>query len=307
MIRAMYFSATGTTERTVKHLCECLAFGAGKAGEKTEEIEYYDFTSPDKRRALEAYFEQVCEKSTEQDVLVVGLPVYAGRLPNLLMKTLNRLPKTEKRVLAVPLVLFGNRNYDAALNELMLLLIEKGCTILSGGAFVGEHSFSKILAKGRPDHTDLEELARWATGINRERVLLMKTPMLDAEQSGMTRACVVQNELLTRAGGAKTRESLPAYFRPRDKEGNFMDFKPIKPMTTNACINCGICVSVCPMGAVSDENYKEVTGTCIKCCACVKKCPVQAKVFTDENFIYHRKDLEQTYVQRAKVQILLYK
>ena len=57
--------------------------------------------------------------------------------------------------LAVPIVLFGNRNYDDALAELQALLGEDGFLPVAAGAFVGEHSFSRILGAGRPDDKDM--------------------------------------------------------------------------------------------------------------------------------------------------------
>ena len=53
--------------------------------------------------------------------------------------------------LAVPVVLYGNRNYDDGLMELRNVLRDNGFCPVSAGAFVGEHSFSRILGAGRPD------------------------------------------------------------------------------------------------------------------------------------------------------------
>lgn len=44
--------------------------------------------------------------------------------------------------LAVPVVLFGNRDYDDALIELRDILENNGLHTIAAGAFVGEHSFS---------------------------------------------------------------------------------------------------------------------------------------------------------------------
>ena len=64
--------------------------------------------------------------------------------------------------LAVPIVLFGNRNFDDALAELRDILAGDGFYPLAAGAFVGEHSFSRVLGAGRPDAADFakaDELA----------------------------------------------------------------------------------------------------------------------------------------------------
>ena len=51
-------------------------------------------------------------------------------------------------LLAVPVVLFGNRNFDDGLIELRNILTEDGFMPVAGGAFVGEHAFSRTLGAG---------------------------------------------------------------------------------------------------------------------------------------------------------------
>lgn len=51
------------------------------------------------------------------------------------------------RWLAVPVVLFGNRNYDDALIELRNILAADGMHPIAAGALLGEHSFSRVLER----------------------------------------------------------------------------------------------------------------------------------------------------------------
>ena len=57
---------------------------------------------------------------------------------------------------AVPIVLYGNRNFDDGLIELRDILEKNGFHTIAGAAFVGEHAFSRTLAAGRPDAQDLD-------------------------------------------------------------------------------------------------------------------------------------------------------
>ena len=125
---AVYFSGTGTTEKTVRRIA------AGMAQALDAELAAYDFTTPAARQR-ELRF-------NAEELAVLGVPVYAGRVPNVL------LPYLTKQLhgggaLAVPVVLFGNRNFDDGLIELRNILTEDGFMPVAGGAFVGEHAFSQ--------------------------------------------------------------------------------------------------------------------------------------------------------------------
>lgn len=68
------------------------------------------------------------------------MPVIAGRVPNVLLKFLDTLQGGG--ALAVPVVLYGNRNFDDALIELRNILQDRGFYAIGAAAFIGEHSFS---------------------------------------------------------------------------------------------------------------------------------------------------------------------
>ena len=139
-IRAVYFSLTGTTRKIVT------ATAKGLSRALKTDLEEYDFTLP-KARTQSLRF-------TDSDLVVLGTPVYAGRVPNVLLPYLNTMQGNG--ALAVPVVLFGNRDYDDALIELRDILENNGLHTIAAGAFVGEHSFSRILAKDRPDMKDMD-------------------------------------------------------------------------------------------------------------------------------------------------------
>ena len=142
---AVYFSGTGTTEKVATTLAKDLAERLG-AGYDT-----YCFNLPQAREKDLSF--------GPEDLVVLGTPVYAGRVPNLLMPYVRDHIKGNG-TLGVPVVLYGNRNYDDGLIELRNLMRDNGFMPVAAGAFVGEHSFSKVLGAGRPDGDDMALVAQ---------------------------------------------------------------------------------------------------------------------------------------------------
>ena len=99
---AAWFSATDTTRAVVNRIAARLARQTGAP------LETYDFTLPQARKAPRTF--------GPGDLVVLGTPVYAGRVPNLLIPFISSLRGSG--ALAVPVVCYGNRAYDDALMEL---------------------------------------------------------------------------------------------------------------------------------------------------------------------------------------------
>ena len=268
-INSVWFSPTGTTQVLVENIGKeiCRNLG-GDAVFKSK-----SFTLPGERAKVLEF--------GKMDIVVLGVPVYAGRVPNILLKYLDKM--NGNGALAVPLVVYGNRNYDDALIELKDIMENRGFTTLAAGAFIGEHSFSKILAEGRPDGKDIEI----------------------AESFGGQIANKVKSGNIEGSFEVKGSEPYRPYYRPKDIEGNFYDFRKIKPKTNDNCTDCKICVDVCPMGSIDSEDVSKFTGICIKCGACVKKCPVEAKYYDDANYLKHQHELEDENKDRKVAEIFL--
>lgn len=235
----------------------------------------YEFTLP-KNREDEVIFGQ-------GDLVVLGTPVIAGRVPNLLLPYLKEKIKG-KGALGVPVVSFGNRDFDDALIELRDMMEVQGFQTIAGGAFVSEHSFSHKLGAGRPDEKDCVMLREFGTKI------------AEKLKNGWT---------YSYPAFVKGQEPIRSYFTPRDRHEVAIDIRKVKPKTGANCCDCGICAAVCPMGAISREDVTKIPGTCMKCCACIKKCPVNAKFFDDEGFIYHKEELEELYERRKEAEYFL--
>lgn len=263
-ISAVYFSPGGTTRRLVETLAEEVA-----AGYPGAEYAVSDVTLPEGRR--EPFH------ADGDELAVVGLPVYAGRLPNLLLDDLERWQG--EGTWAVPVVTYGNRSFGSALAELRDLLLRRGFRPLAAAAFVGQHAFAGNLAPGRPDDRDFALARSFARRITR------CLHALTAEEARDFSFCLPGEE----------QPGYGGYYQPLGEDGQPVRFLKAKPVTSERCTGCGLCAEVCPMGAVNPCHPQEVPGICIKCNACIKACPQGAKQITDEGYLSHRRFLENRY------------
>lgn len=268
-IWAVYFSGTGTTRRTVERIA------GGIASRLNLPAESADFSRPAVRQETLGF--------GEKDLVVFGTPVYAGRVPNVL------LPFLRERIvgggaLAVPVVLFGNRNYDDALIELRNILAVDGMHPIAAGAFVGEHSFSRVLGADRPNAEDEALMDEFAARVAELAAGLDAAPVKSVAVRG--------------------QEPLRPYYTPRDRAGNPINILKVKPKTDlSRCGSCGLCADLCPMGSIDPADVSAVRGICIKCCACVKGCPTGAKFFDDAGYLYHQHELEAQYARPAENEV----
>ncbi|BCS89705.1 EFR1 family ferrodoxin [Pseudodesulfovibrio sediminis] len=233
-VKLAYFSPTKTTE-TILH---DIAKGIGP-----ETLDVIDITRSDAR--------QQPLKVAEDELLIVGVPVYMGRVPALVGEWLNALEASNTP--AVCVVVYGNREFDDALIELKEWITGQGCVPIAGAAYIGEHSFSDSglpTAQGRPDQDDRTHAEAFGQAI------------------------------------VKKMHSVSAIsqFAPIEVPGNH----PYKGKTTlwdvnfiavsEECGQCGICADVCPVEAIAPEDSSRIDEVkCITCCACIKSCPQNAR------------------------------
>ena len=233
-VKFAYFSPTGTT----KAIIEGIACGINQIS-----VELIDITKPDARK------QQL--QTSENELLVVAVPVYMGRVPALLSEWLHAI-KAHKTP-AVCIVVYGNRVYDDALLELKDILIKRGCIPIAGAAYIGEHSFSNSetpTAEGRPDLSDLNHAELFGRKIKNK---LLSVSSLDH----VSDINIPGNYPY---GGVTKLWSV--------------DFIAI----SNECTQCGICAEGCPVGAIDSENSNLIDKEkCITCCACIKNCPQNAR------------------------------
>lgn len=266
-IKAVYYSAAGSTEKVVTGIAKIIAEALGVP------METYDFSLPENR---------IEPKTFAADQLVVfGTPVYAGRVPNKMLPIVQSNFKGEG-ALAVPVVTFGNRNFDNGLIELRNELENHGFHTIAGAGVACEHVFSNKLATGRPDAKDWEKITAFAKAVAEKVKTMTEIPA----------PITVRGD-----------DPVGPYYTPLGTDGKPAVFLKAKPKTKEElCDKCGICAKTCPVGSISLENPSEVNGICIKCQACIKKCPKGAKYFDDAAFLSHVAMLEQNYTRRAEME-----
>lgn len=183
------------------------------------------------------------------DTVIVGMPVFAGRIPALAKQRLLNIKGDQTPAIAV--VVYGNRDYEDALLELKETLEQNGFRVIAAGAFIARHSLFPAVAADRPDRDDLKIIddfaARCIEKIKNKDFSSVSVP-----------------------GKKPYKEALPV---------------PLYPSVSDACVSCLKCVEMCPVRAISQENPKETDfSKCISCGACVHVCPVHARCFKGEMY-----------------------
>ena len=257
-VKAVYFSPTHCTKKlatkTAVKLAEILDF-------ETEEI---DLTLLEQRNG------EIAAES--EDILVFGFPVYGGRIPLLLEPVIKKIKGSGVPV--VIMAVYGNRDFDDAVLEARDIFTEQGFRVMSAGAFIGEHSYTKKVGTGRPDVDDLKEAEEFAEKTAEKIKNGFDSKILEVK-------------------GNKPYKERGAGFRAA-------------PETGEACYDCMKCAKECPVSAISfDDPRKADADKCIHCCACVKTCPVEAKYFENEMMGKFSLMLEANFAEKKKNTIFI--
>jgi len=236
-IGILYFSPTNTT----KKICRAVALGMGAKDPQT-----LDMTFPDIRAEIIANPNTV---TANIDHLIVGAPVYSGKLPLQAMECIRAIGGNGKECSAI--VVYGNRNYGIALYRMVEILSENGFGVTAAGAFIGQHSYSDIVpvAMGRPDESDIEKARK------------LGESSLSATEYLSLKDVPIQIDNISKSD--KYSALKPAYI-------------------AKLCVQCGKCVENCPIGLLSPDTgmylSEAAKNQCIGCMACVSSCMQKARV-----------------------------
>lgn len=225
------FSPTGGTKRCADEVMK------GLSGE----YEAVDLTS------AKADFAAV--KLSAEDIAVIAVPSYGGRVPLTAAERLGKISAGGARCVLV--CVYGNRAYEDTLIELEDTAVRAGFRPIAAVSAIAEHSVARLVAAGRPDEADRQELFGYGRRI--------------AEK--------LHGEYIEPVAVPGNRP----YKEKRQGKGR------APKVNKEKCIECGVCAGRCPVRAI---DFHDVTVTdadkCISCMRCIAVCPVGARDMTAE-------------------------
>ncbi|AMD17562.1 ferredoxin [Methanobrevibacter sp. YE315] len=246
----VFFSPSGTTKKVVGKI----------AGNFKQEKENCDLLNFDSEREF-----------GENDIVIVGMPVFAGRIPKTASERLSKLTGNNTKAIAV--VNYGNAHVTDALLELVDILKENNFDVIAAASTISHHSIFDGVAVGRPDSSDIEKINEFA------------------------QKCIEKIE-----SGESLQSEIPGN-RP------YTDYKQLPFVIScdeTVCAFCYDCVSICPEHAIPEEDPVDTDlDLCSRCTACIHICQEDARMFTGEAFESKKPAFEQANSERKEPEFYL--
>ena len=246
----IFFSPSGTTKKVAEIM-------SGNFSQEKENCDLLHFQSE--------------KELSNDDIAVVVMPVFAGRLPKTACERLSKIKGNDAKAIAV--VNYGNAHVSDALLELVDVLSDNDFNVVAAASTVSHHSIFDGVAVGRPDDEDISKINDFAV------------------------KCIDKIE---------SNESLKA-----DIPGNrpYTDNKQL-PITISCdesvCAFCYDCVNVCPENAIPDDDPVATNlDICSRCTACISICPEDARSFTGDAFEAKKVDFEKANSKRKEPEFYL--
>lgn len=244
-ILKIFFSPSQTTKKVVEQV-------ASNFDEKSETYDLINFSGE--------------KELAGDDIAIVGMPVFAGRLPKSARKRFSKFKGNNTKAIAI--ANYGNAHVTDALLELTDLLEENGFDVIAAATTVSHHSIFDGVAVGRPDESDIEKINEF------------------------TKKCIEKIE---------SCESLTA-----EIPGNrpYVDYKQLPFVVScdeTLCAFCYDCISACPEKAIPDDDPVDTDlDLCSRCTACINICPEDARMFSGDAFEAKKPEFENANSQRKE-------
>lgn len=245
----VYFSPSGTTEKIVNEVAK--NFNMNR--------ENYDLLSFDE------------EKNFEDELVIIGMPVFNGRIPKLARKRLSRMKGNNTK--AIVILNYGNMEYLDALLELTDLLKENNFNIVGVATTVSQNSLFNEIGYNRPDEFDLARIDEFS-----KRVL----KKLENNED---------NEIFVSGYKPYTQYTKPTYSINCDED---------------LCTECLDCYYTCPEEAIP-EMAPTLTDrdSCTSCSTCINVCSEGARSFQGPAYEAERQDAISNYMERKEAEFYL--
>lgn len=246
----IYFSPSETTKQVVEQM----------ASNFNTESETYDLVNFD-----------AAKEFSDEDIAIVGLPVFAGRLPKSGRDRLAKLKGNNTKAIAI--ANYGNAHVSDALLELVDMLKENNFNVIAAATTVSHHSIFNGVAVGRPDEEDILKINEFAEKCKEK---IESGESLNAEIPGN---------------------------RP------YTDYKQLPfeiSCDETVCAFCYDCVSICPEKAIPDDDPVDTDlSLCSRCTACIHICPEDARMFSGEAFKAKKPEFESANSERKEPEFYL--
>lgn len=249
-ITKIFFSPSGTTRKVVGELASSFK---------------------QKQEICDLLFFNASKEFTQDDIVIVGMPVFAGRIPKTARERLLKLTGNNTKAIAV--VNYGNAHVGDALLELVDILKENNFDVVAAASTVSHHSIFDGVAVGRPDDEDTEKISEFAE------------------------KCMEKVE-----SGESLQSEIP---------GNtpYVDYKQLPFVVScdeSKCVFCYECISVCPEKAIPDDDPVDIDlDSCSRCTACIYICEENARSFTGEAFEAKKPEFESANSKRKEPEFYL--
>ena len=208
---------------------------------------------------------------SQEDIAVVALPIFAGRLPKSASERLTKIKGNNAKAIAV--VNYGNAHVTDALLELVDILNSNNFNVIAAASTVSHHSIFDGVAVGRPDSEDIEKINEFS------------------------QKCIEKIE---------SDESLTSKI-PGNRP--YVDYKQLPFVIIcdeTLCAFCYDCINVCCENAIPEDDPIETDlDLCSRCTACISICPENARMFSGEAFESKKIDFEKANSKRKEPEFYL--
>lgn len=208
------------------------------------------------------------------DFQIIGMPVYAGMPPKMVMDFVNKFPNSENKMKTIIYSTQGSSR-AAAIDYVRKVLGKKGYDIVIQGFIPMPNNYFFAFGK----EPSKEKMVFMYSNARKKVIQVVDSFSNNLRQ----KESVTPLRVFFAKGIVKSFNN----YLPR-MSNNFS--------VTEACTRCGLCLRNCPKGNITFEDGKTIFhGKCMMCVRCIHICPSNA-------IRYKNKKINQT--QREKIKVL---